>query len=51
MDVQRDEVNITTVRGAFMIDKDTGYIKLDQFTETSDREIGDALAEALGARG
>src|SRR4051812_18024706 len=50
MDVQRDEVNITTVRGAFMIDKDTGYIKLDQFTETSDREIGDAL-QKLSAKG
>jgi carboxyl-terminal processing protease len=50
MDVQRDEVNITTVRAAFMIDKDTGYIKLDQFTETSDREMGDAL-QKLSANG
>jgi carboxyl-terminal processing protease len=50
MDVQRDEVNITTVRAAFMIDKDTGYIKLDQFTETSDREMGDAL-QKLSASG
>src|SRR3990170_4914101 len=50
MDVQRDEVNITTVRAAFMIDKDTGYIKLDQFTETSDREVGDAL-QKLSASG
>ena len=51
MDVQRDEVNITTVRGAFMIDKDTGYMKLDQFTETSDREIGDALQKLSARRG
>jgi carboxyl-terminal processing protease len=43
MDVVRDEVNISTVRAAFMIDKETGYVKLDQFTETSDRELGDAL--------
>jgi carboxyl-terminal processing protease len=43
MTVERDEVNITTVRAAFMMDKETGYIKLDQFTETSDRELGDAL--------
>jgi len=43
MDVVRDEVSITTVRAAFMIDKETGYVKLDQFTETSDRELGDAL--------
>jgi carboxyl-terminal processing protease len=43
MTVERDEVNITTVRAAFMMDKETGYIKLDQFTETSDRELGAAL--------
>jgi carboxyl-terminal processing protease len=50
MDVVRDEVNITTVRAAFMIDKETGYVKLDQFTETSDRELGDAL-QKLNANG
>jgi carboxyl-terminal processing protease len=50
MDVQRDEVNITTVRATFMIDKETGYVKLDQFTETSDRELGEAL-QKLSASG
>ncbi len=50
MNVVRDEVNITTVRGAFMIDTDTGYVKLAEFTETSDRELGDAL-EQLTAKG
>ena len=50
MDVVRDEVNITTVRAAFMIDKETGYVKLDQFTETSDRELGEAL-QKLSATG
>jgi carboxyl-terminal processing protease len=50
MDVVRDEVNITTVRGAFMVDKDTGYVKLAEFTETSDRELGDAL-EQLTTKG
>ena len=49
MDVVRDEVNITTVQAAFMIDKQTGYVKLDQFTETSDRELGDALQKLTGA--
>src|SRR4030095_7484311 len=49
MDVVRDEVNITTVRAAFMIDKETGYVKLDQFTETSDRELGDALQKLSAA--
>jgi carboxyl-terminal processing protease len=43
MQVVRDEVNITTVRGAFMADPQTGYVKLGEFTETSDREMGAAL--------
>jgi carboxyl-terminal processing protease len=43
LDVERDEVNIVTVRGAFMIDKDTGYIKLGDFSETSNDEVGAAL--------
>src|SRR3954469_13030619 len=50
MEVERDEVNITTVRGAFMIDATTGYIKLGDFSETSDREVGQAL-EKLSAQG
>ena len=50
MEVVRDEVNITTVRGAFMIDNQTGYVKLAEFSETSDRELGVAL-EQLQAKG
>jgi carboxyl-terminal processing protease len=50
MEVMRDEVNITTVRGAFMIDGQTGYVKLAEFSETSDRELGAAL-EQLRAKG
>ena len=50
MDVERDEVNITTVRGAFMIDATTGYIKLGDFSETSDREVGQAI-EKLTSQG
>jgi len=50
MDVERDEVNITTVRGAFMLDAQTGYIKLGDFSETSDREVGDAV-DTLKAQG
>ncbi|HXW07056.1 MAG TPA: S41 family peptidase [Vicinamibacterales bacterium] len=48
--VERDEVNITTVRGAFMIDRETGYIKLGDFSETSDDEVGAAL-KSLTAQG
>ena len=50
MEVVRDEVHITTVRGSFMVDPQTGYVKLGEFSETSDREIGVAL-EALAGRG
>ena len=50
MEVIRDEVNITTVRGAFMVDNETGYVKLAEFSETSDRELGAAL-EHLKAKG
>jgi carboxyl-terminal processing protease len=50
LSVERDEVNITTVRGAFMIDNQTGYIKLGDFSETSDDEVGRALQE-LRAKG
>jgi carboxyl-terminal processing protease len=51
MQVERDEVNITTVRGAFMVDNaGTGYVKLAEFSETSDRELGAAL-EQLKAKG
>jgi carboxyl-terminal processing protease len=50
MEVVRDEVNITTVRGAFMVDNQTGYVKLAEFSETSDRELGAAL-EQLKTKG
>jgi len=50
MEVERDEVTIVTVRGAFMIDEQTGYIKLGDFGETSDKEVGDAI-EKLRAQG
>jgi carboxyl-terminal processing protease len=50
MEVERDEVAITTVRGTFMIDSTTGYMKLGDFSETSDREVGQAL-EKLTAQG
>jgi len=50
LDVERDDVNITTVHGAFMVDRQTGYIRLTEFSETSNRELGEALAR-LKARG
>jgi carboxyl-terminal processing protease len=50
LEIERDAVNMTTVRGAFMIDKETGYIKLGDFSETSNDEVGAAL-KALSAKG
>jgi carboxyl-terminal processing protease len=50
MEIERDAVNITTVRGAFMVDKETGYIKLGDFSETSNEEVGRALKD-LTAKG
>jgi carboxyl-terminal processing protease len=46
--VGRDEVKITTVRTAFMIAPGTGYIRLQEFTETSDAELSDALKKLSG---
>jgi carboxyl-terminal processing protease len=50
LEIERDAVNITTVRGAFMVDKETGYVKLADFSETSNDEIGVALRD-LTAKG
>src|SRR5919106_375737 len=47
MEVMRDEVNIVSVRGVFMIDKETGYVKLAEFTETSNTEVGAALEQLM----
>ena len=47
--VERDEINITTVRTAFMIAPGTGYIRLQDFSETSDREVGEALTKLRAA--
>jgi len=48
LEVVRDEVNMVSVRGAFMIDRQTGYLKLAEFTETSNREVGAWLEQLQG---
>ena len=52
LDVERDEINISTVRAAFMVDGETGYVRLGDFSETSNAELGRALdrlrAEGMG---
>ena len=46
--IERDEINITTVRTAFMIAPGTGYVRLQDFSETTDRELGVALTKLKG---
>ena len=41
--VMRDEVHIPTVPAAVMLDATTGYIKLQDFGENTDQELGRAL--------
>ncbi len=38
--VERDEVHIPTIQGAFMVDEQTGYVRLRDFAETTDRDLG-----------
>ncbi len=47
--VARDEIKITTVRTAFMIAPGTGYIRLQDFSETTDAEMGEALTKLKAA--
>jgi carboxyl-terminal processing protease len=43
--VMRDEVHIPTVPAAVMLDATTGYIKLTDFGENTDQELGQALSD------
>ena len=43
LQVQRDEIHIPTVPAAFMLDASTGYIRLQDFGENTDQELGRAL--------
>ena len=43
MTVERDEIRILTVRTAFMIAPGTGYIRLQDFSETTNAELTEAL--------
>lgn len=48
--VARDQITITTVNAAFMMQPGVGYIRLSDFSETSDEEIQAAL-KTLTAQG
>jgi carboxyl-terminal processing protease len=41
--VVRDEIHIPTVPASFMLDTQTGYVRLSEFGENTDQELGQAL--------
>jgi carboxyl-terminal processing protease len=47
--VARDEIRIPSVRTAFMIDPGTGYIRLQDFSETTNSELGSGLTKLRAA--
>jgi carboxyl-terminal processing protease len=50
LEVPRDEINIPTIPAAFMIDDVTGYIRLQDFAENTDRDLGVVLRD-LSSKG
>jgi carboxyl-terminal processing protease len=50
LQVLRDEIHMPTVPAAFMMDATTGYVKLKDFGENTDQELGVALKQ-LAAQG
>src|SRR5262249_12916557 len=45
LEVIRDEIHIPTVAASFMIDDTTGYVRLSEFGENTDAELGRALRD------
>jgi carboxyl-terminal processing protease len=45
LNVPRDEITIPTIRAAFMVDARTGYVRMQDFAEHTDRDLGKALAD------
>jgi carboxyl-terminal processing protease len=45
LDVVRDEIQMPTVTATFMLDAATGYVRLSEFGENSDAELGRALRD------
>ena len=48
LDVMRDEINIPTVPAAFIVLNDIGYVRLQDFAENSNQELGKALTDLAG---
>ncbi len=45
LEVMRDEISIPTIPASFMIDSDVGYVRLQDFAENSNQELGKALRD------
>jgi carboxyl-terminal processing protease len=45
MDVMRDEITIPAVTAHFMIDGQTGYVRIDDFAEHTEEELTEALED------
>jgi carboxyl-terminal processing protease len=43
--VERDEITIPTIPAEFMLDAQTGYVRLQDFAENTDRDLGRALSD------
>jgi carboxyl-terminal processing protease len=50
MEVMRDEITIPAVTAHFMIDGQTGYVRIDDFAEHTEQELSDAL-ESMQRKG
>ncbi len=48
LEVERDEITFPRSSGAFMIDDTTGYVRLRDFSETTDRDLGRSLDDLAG---
>ncbi len=49
MAVERDEISIATIEAAFLAENDVGYVKLGDFSETTNRDLTAALKMLRGA--
>jgi carboxyl-terminal processing protease len=48
VEVPRDEINIPTIPAYFMVDGQTGYVRLQDFAENTDRDLDAALKDLAG---
>jgi carboxyl-terminal processing protease len=43
LDVMRDEINIPSIPASFMLDRETGYVRLQDFAENTGRDLNQTL--------